>query len=181
MPSVSETNSALWDTLGRIYQAQKDQAGQALADLEAVALQHPAIADDPRAAAELNSALARQKGQLRYAESQLTLVDVMTGYWDRHLDDPKTETKRDDAGKAGDGKAGDGKTLAGSGPGSSGFQPGPRPPAAPVLSKVSAPTAPVVSAASAAARFSTAAARAAQATNPAPIAPSAAVAAKVAE
>lgn len=161
MPSVSETNRALWDTLGRIYQTQKDQAGQALADLEAVALQHPAITNDPRAAAELGSALARQRGQLRFAESQLTLVEVMTGYWDQHPDGASSETARGDDGKTGVGL------------GTSSFQPGPRPPAPPVLSKPSA--------SNPASRFSTAAARAAQATNPAPIAPSAAVAAKVAE
>jgi hypothetical protein len=88
MATIPETNQKLWSTLRRIYTAQRNTAQEAVSELVALGDREPDLAKDPIARDELASALARQKGQLRFAESQLTLVDVMSGYWDQRRLDP---------------------------------------------------------------------------------------------
>ena len=91
MATVPETNQKLWSTLRRIYTAQRDTAADAVSQLASLDEAHPDLAKDPIARDELRSALLRQRGHLRFAESQLTLVDVMSGYWEQRSSDPLME------------------------------------------------------------------------------------------
>ena len=88
MATIPETNQKLWSTLRRIYTAQRYTAEDAVAELAALGETHPDLAKDPIARDELKSALSRQRGHLRFAESQLTLVNVMSGYLDQRSSDP---------------------------------------------------------------------------------------------
>lgn len=91
MATIPETNQKLWSTLRRIYTAQRDTAEDAVSQLAALGETDPDLAKDPIARDVLSSALSRQRGHLRFAESQLTLVNVMSGYWEQRSSDPVPE------------------------------------------------------------------------------------------
>ena len=86
MATVPETNRCLWDALDAVYARQRAAAEEALDALESLFANNPDVAHDAIARDAGRAAIERQKGFLRYAESQLALAEPMRGYWADRVD-----------------------------------------------------------------------------------------------
>lgn len=86
MATVPNTNRHLWDALDEIYARQRDAAEDALNSIEALLANNSELSQDTLAHDAGRAAIERQKGMLRYAESQAALAETMRGYWADRVD-----------------------------------------------------------------------------------------------
>jgi len=86
MATVPETNRRLWDAFDAVYTRQRVAAEEAIDVLEALFANNLDMACDTVARDAGRAAVERQKGMLRYAESQLALAETMRGYWADRMD-----------------------------------------------------------------------------------------------